>query len=334
MTRRRRRLNYDHLRYLIQHSLDDCPEFGGRVEVAGKINRIAEGIWHDNYWFRVQGRNLPAARSDQAFILRLLERRYDWQQGPEPRERLVREAESLRVLAQLDFSHPTPEFTCFVRDDESEIIGMIETALPGVSLDGRKERAAVRLIGRAAAAVHRMPIERFAHLPTSDDRAHHVKARIAELDDALFAEFPLAREVRGWIEAHLPSGDRRSLLHGDLLPQNLLCDCWEPVREDAVVGVIDWEMASIGDPAYDLAIVSRGNRKILGVQRGLEILVEAYLESGGKPISVTDVHVHELLLVLHWLAESWREHQEPGAGGHAPDFYETKLRSLFRRAAS
>ena len=75
------------------------------------------------------------------------------------------------------------------------------------------------------------------------------------------------------------------------------------------VGVVDWEMTRIGDPAYDLAIVSRGNRKVHGVKGGLRVLFEEYLKSGGKPISLTDVHVHELLLVLTWLEESWGECQ-------------------------
>ena len=148
-------------------------------------------------------------------------------------------------------------------------------------------------------------------------------------------EFPQANDVRDWIAAHLPSGDHNCLLHSELLPQNLLYD-WQASsnRDDTLVGIVDWEMARVGDPAYDLAIVSRGNRKVLGVKEGLKVLLEEYLEFGGKPISLTEVRVHELLLVLYWLEESWREHQKPATSGHGPDFYETKLASLFRRAAS
>ena len=66
-------------------------------------------------------------------------------------------------------------------------------------------------------------------------------------------------------------------------------------------------MMRIADPAYDLAIVSRGNRKVLGRKEGVKVLVEEYVNSGGSPISVTSVQVHELLLVLNWLEEAWRE---------------------------
>ncbi|MCA9247576.1 MAG: hypothetical protein KDA42_10685 [Planctomycetales bacterium] len=50
----------------------------------------------------------------------------------------------LQVVQTL--TYPTPEFLCFVKGDESEIIGMIETALFGTSLDGAKERATVGLM--------------------------------------------------------------------------------------------------------------------------------------------------------------------------------------------
>jgi len=334
MARRSSRHSYDYLRYLIQQSLADCPGFGARVEVEGTINRIADGLWHENYRFWIRGRNLPAAIAEQAYFLRLLERRYDWQAGSEPRDRLVREAETLQALRRTDFAHPTPEFICLVKDDESQPIGMIETAVPGSSLDGFKDQIALKFISRAAANVHRLAVEQFPHLRSNANRTQHVKARLDKLDGALYAEFPLANEVREWIEAHLPSDDRNCLLHGDLLPQNLLCDWQAYGREDAPVGIVDWEMAQVGDPAYDLAIVSRGNRKVLGVKEGVKVLVEEYLDFGGKPISLTDVRVHELLLVLHCLEDAWREHQQPQAGGHGPDFYENQLRSLFRRAAS
>jgi hypothetical protein len=69
------------------------------------------------------------------------------------------------------------------------------------------------------------------------------------------------------------------------------------------------------------------------VKEGAEVLVEEYLTLGGRPVELTDVRVHELLLVLRWLEESWREHKKPHARGHGPDFYENQLRSLYRRAA-
>ena len=164
MARRWSRHNYGYLRHLIERSLEACPGFGARVEVEDKIEPITEGLWHQNYRFWIQGRKSPAASAEQGYILRLLQQRYDWQAGPEPRERLLREGETLQVLKTTDFPHPTPEFVCFVADDQSQVIGMIETALSGFSLDAFKDRSTLRAISHAAANVHRMAVEEFRHL--------------------------------------------------------------------------------------------------------------------------------------------------------------------------
>ena len=187
MVRHSHRYSYRELRYLIQRSSEDCAGFGSRVEVDGKINRIAEGLWHDNYWFWIRGPDAPAPQAEQAYILRILQQREDWQEGPEPRRRLIREAETLQALEQGNFPYPTPRFICFVRDDEPDPIGMIETGLPGYSLGRYKDRSTLRLIGQVAASVHRLEMVRFPHLPTSSSRTEHVKSRLAELDEALFA---------------------------------------------------------------------------------------------------------------------------------------------------
>lgn len=330
MSRRSYQRSYTELRYLITESLQGCADYG-EAEVSGNVRRIADGIWHDNYWFWIEGRDLPSGRTECPLILRLLERRYDWQQGTEPRERLIREAKTLQVLKGAEFPHPSPEFICFVEDASGEPIGMIETVVPGDSLEHHKDLITLKLVSRVAAAVHGLSGDLFSHLPSDADRSKYVSRQLEKLDHELFTEFPLASDVREWIQAHLPPADPNCVLHGDLLPQNLLSDWRQPDRENASISVIDWEMAHIGDPAYDLAIVSRGNRKVLGVSNGLKILVEEYLQSGGKQIALRDVHVHELLLVLHWLEESWKEYQKPAPNGHGPDFYVDKLRPLFRR---
>ena len=165
MTRRRSRCNYGDLRHLIQRSLQARPGFEARVE--GKIDRIPGGLWHENYRFWIQGRSPSGAHAEHVYILRLLDQRHDWQAGPVPRERLLREGETLQALKRSDFPQATPEFICFVVDDESQVIGMIETAVPGSPLDAFQDRSTLELIGRTAANIHRMAVGDFCHLPRS-----------------------------------------------------------------------------------------------------------------------------------------------------------------------
>jgi aminoglycoside phosphotransferase (APT) family kinase protein len=54
--------------------------------------------------------------------------------------------------------------------------------------------------------------------------------------------------IRSWLHAHRPSTEPRVIVHGDFKLTNLRFDF---IRAD-VVGVLDWELAAIGDPMLDL----------------------------------------------------------------------------------
>jgi aminoglycoside phosphotransferase (APT) family kinase protein len=119
------------------------------------------------------------------------------------------------------------------------------------------------------------------------------------------------------------------LLHGDLLPQNVLWD-WKT----GGVGMVDWEFASIGDAAHDLAIVTRGHEKLFGEADGLRRLIEAYRRAGGVAIEAADVVNHELLLVLRWLEESVRAERKQRREGHPSAYWRNQIRAILRRARS
>ena len=53
----------------------------------------------------------------------------------------------------------------------------------------------------------------------------------------------------GWLDAHQPPDVGASLIHGDWRFDNLVLDLADPPR---IVGVLDWEMATVGDPLMDL----------------------------------------------------------------------------------
>jgi aminoglycoside phosphotransferase (APT) family kinase protein len=60
---------------------------------------------------------------------------------------------------------------------------------------------------------------------------------------------PQAERVAAWLEAHRPAESGAAFLHGDYKYDNLVLDPAQPTR---IVGVLDWEMATVGDPLMDL----------------------------------------------------------------------------------
>ncbi|PYO55704.1 MAG: hypothetical protein DMD83_18255, partial [Candidatus Rokuibacteriota bacterium] len=80
-------------------------------------------------------------------------------------------------------------------------------------------------------------------------------------------------------------------------------------------GVIDWEYSTLGDPAYDLAIVTRGVRRPFQIDGGLERLLEAYAAAGGANVSVAQVRIHGLCLAAGWYRDALAERAEPTRRG-------------------
>ena len=52
-----------------------------------------------------------------------------------------------------------------------------------------------------------------------------------------------------WLPAHIPSGERTALVHGDFRLDNMIFDR----REPRVLAVLDWELSTLGDPLADFA---------------------------------------------------------------------------------
>jgi len=60
---------------------------------------------------------------------------------------------------------------------------------------------------------------------------------------------PSCRRVRSWLEENTPDDVGSCVIHGDFRIDNLVLD---PERPSRILGVLDWEMATIGDPLMDL----------------------------------------------------------------------------------
>lgn len=205
---------------------------------------------------------------------------------------------------------------------------LIETRIPGIPLDLRAGRQrSVRpwdLVARAAAAVHALDADILSFpenpdwkVPGHETRRDHALASLSMLEGLPDPVFP---EIHAWALEHLPGPERSVLLHGDLLGQNILLVPGEPP------GLIDWEWARFGDPAYDLAIVTGGARRPFQLADGLDRLLEAYAARSAE-IRKDHVHLYELCLRTRQYVEALAE----DARTHPPEALLDNVYSTFQR---
>ena len=65
-------------------------------------------------------------------------------------------------------------------------------------------------------------------------------------------EIPLMERLIQWLTDRLPASPAPTLVHNDFKLDNLMLDAKEPGRIEAV---LDWEMATVGDPLVDLGLI-------------------------------------------------------------------------------
>lgn len=114
-----------------------------------------------------------------------------------------------------------------------------------------------------------------------------------QLDDSRTRQLAGAEELYGGLLAHVPTQSPAGVVHGDYRLDNLLVD-----DEDRVAAVIDWEMATVGDPLTDVALLLAYERRASfdnadggpdaagaeGFLRG-DDLVERYASRSGRDLS-------------------------------------------------
>lgn len=154
-------------------------------------------------------------------------------------------------------------------------------------------------------------------------RLHGVDADAAGLGTLGRSEGYAMRQVRGWSERYtaaaterildmdavaawmaerIPPGQGAAVIHNDFKFDNLLLDPDDPAR---VVAVLDWEMATVGDPLMDLGtalalwIEAGDPKELLAAAMGpthypgmwsRERLVEAYAEGSGRAVDGIAFH--------------------------------------------
>lgn len=131
--------------------------------------------------------------------------------------------------------------------------------------------------------------------------ARQVPRWLAQLESYHGRALPLVESIADWLEANRPPEQPPALVHGDYKLDNVLFSETRPAR---ALAVVDWEMASIGDPLVDLAwalifLPEEGNALALGAAgqaggfrvAGLpdsQALVARYAEATGRDVAALD----------------------------------------------
>lgn len=239
--------------------------------------------------------------------------------------RALREAAALHWLSKKTPGLRIPRIVGLAPDVHAPTL--VETFVSGIPLDLRSGRQGKirpwEVVAEVAAAVSTSPVPDPQVVPyrTAVEHRREVRARVAERTDSE----PEIVDALAWIDEHVETTRGGALLHGDLLGQNIRLD---PTDDDGRLGLIDWEYVAVGDPAYDLAIVTRGTKRPFQVADGLQRLLEAYNRPVAVPLVSADVHFFELELLIG-------DYQHCCVAGSSTEQLEQRRRaiaSLLRRA--
>jgi aminoglycoside phosphotransferase (APT) family kinase protein len=74
---------------------------------------------------------------------------------------------------------------------------------------------------------------------------------ISRYEKAKTDEVPEVEPLTEWLAANVPESPPATIIHNDYKLNNLILDPEDPTK---VRAVLDWEMATVGDPLFDLAV--------------------------------------------------------------------------------
>ena len=255
--------------------------------LAGELRRLSSGASRDTYRFATAARGELVAQLDR--------RGGKLGGGPPPQAALLQAAARAGV--------PVAEVVAHGAGDP--VLGdswIVVQALPGTTdprhiLAGEGVPAASRLIdsiAAALAAVHRMPADE-ALAPAVSDSV----GLLRDAHDRLGQPHPTF-ELAFRALADGPPPGRRTFVHGDFRIGNLM------VAPAGVSGVLDWELAHLGDPLEDLGWLcvpawrfGRPDRPAAGLGTR-EQLIDAYARHAGVEVDREALAWWELAGTLRW----------------------------------
>jgi aminoglycoside phosphotransferase (APT) family kinase protein len=112
-------------------------------------------------------------------------------------------------------------------------------------------------------------------------------------------DIPQMERLIQWLTDHLPVSPAPTLVHNDFKLDNLMLDAQDPGRVEAV---LDWEMATVGDPLVDLGLIlcywsqpsdPGGTKAALTSEPGWftrDELIGRYARETGRDVSLIDYY--------------------------------------------
>ena len=167
-----------------------------------------------------------------------------------------------RVMNALQGSNvPVPRMLAYCED--TQIVGtpfyvmeflegrvLVDQSLPGMA---PAERGAIyREMNRVIAALHGIDYQALG-LETFGKPGNYFARQIArwsrQCRESTLPVNSAMQQLMDWLPAHIPEGDETTLVHGDYRLDNLVFHATEP----RVIGVLDWELSTLGHPLADLS---------------------------------------------------------------------------------
>ncbi|GAB3306684.1 phosphotransferase [Epidermidibacterium keratini] len=256
------------------------------------LEPVSAGASRDIWFFDARPSGLPT----QQLILRR-----DPPSAPRP-EQMRREAAVLRAAAET--GAPVPEVVA--SGDGASDVGspyVIMRRLAGESIPRkilREPQYAVarermtRQLGEIAARIHQIAPESVPGIQSQSE----FDTWVAEYG-ASGPPSPALEIALKWLEEHRPPAAGTTVVHGDFRLGNILVD------DGGVSGVLDWELAHIGDPMLDLGWVATkawrfgGAGQVAGVG-SLEDLIGGYAAVAGWTPSIEAVRWWQIFGSLRW----------------------------------
>ncbi|WP_307785461.1 phosphotransferase family protein [Microbacterium hibisci] len=173
---------------------------------------------------------------------------------------MSREARVQRVLAAAGVPVPPIVAEC----DDPAVLGVpfyvmaridgdvVTDAVPPALDDPTGRRGIAFAAVDALAALHAVPVDtgEVATLGRPDGYLSRQVGRFAALWEVNSRRtFPAVDELAAWLAERMPATQRASVVHGDFRIGNLMYAPGAPAR---VAAILDWEMATLGDPLADL----------------------------------------------------------------------------------